>query len=86
LRASCGSSAPTFAAEDCQAFNSATLRIGATVDGWTLSDASGQIALLDSQADVDLLLSVAKQYSARCFIGRGNQRPDPLNFVFQYWK
>jgi len=77
---------PTLSPEDCAPYDKASLKITASADGWSLADSTSQVALLDSQSDADLLITVAEQYSSRCYIGRGNTRPNPLGFIVQYWK
>jgi hypothetical protein len=72
--------------EDCQAFTSTALRVVSSALGWSVSDGTTAVALLDNQSDADLLLGVATTYSARCFIGRGNTRASPDSYIVQYWK
>jgi len=79
---------PALSNEDCVAYDPASLAVDPDpiADGIVLADRSSRVALLDNLSDAYLLLSVAKQYSARCYIGRGNTRPDPLAYIVQYWK
>jgi hypothetical protein len=77
----------TISPEDCVAYSPGNLRavnLGAT--GWAVMDGATQIALLDNQPDVNATLALAQRYSARCFIGRANTRPNPLAYVVGYWK
>ena len=71
--------------EDCQSYNPGTLQVVAQgSDGWSLTDGTNQLLLLDTQSDANTMLGVAQQASMHCFIGRGNMRPDPLGFIAQY--
>jgi hypothetical protein len=78
---------PAITPEDCIAYSPANVRaVNVGAAGWALMDGPTQIALLDNQPDAMAALPVAQRYSARCFIGRNNPRPDPLAYVVSYWK
>jgi hypothetical protein len=49
--------------------------------GWTLTDGSVQVALLDNEVDARQALELAKPYTQTCFIGNRN-----ANFHTQYWE
>jgi hypothetical protein len=73
--------------EDCQAYSVASLHVGSNGPaGWTLMAGVVPLAMLDNPIDAASALAVAQQYSAECFIGRGNTQPNPLDFIAQYWK
>ena len=69
-----------FEPEPCHAY------LGLKPLAWAVMDGATQIALLDNQPDVNATLALAQRYSARCFIGRANTRPNPLAYVVGYWK
>jgi len=79
--------ATTISPEDCQAYSAGNLQIvNLGANGWALMDGARQILLLDNQGDANAALALAKQYSSLCFIGRANTRPNPLDYIVQYWK
>jgi hypothetical protein len=75
------------AAEDCVSYNPANLTVAsAGADGWQLRDGSHIMALLDTEADADDAVKVARNHTRSCFIGRGNDRPDRDRYIVRYWK
>jgi hypothetical protein len=79
--------ATTIQPEDCDAYTVSNLRIedqGAA--GWAVMDGKSRLLLLDTESDATVALGVARQHGATCFIGRGNRRPDPRQFIVRYWK
>ncbi len=79
--------ATTVTPEDCTPYAAASLQVsnlGST--GWAVMSGAQQLLLLDTQADANIALAEARKYSAQCFIGRQNTRPNPLEFIVQYWK
>jgi hypothetical protein len=77
----------TIAKEDCIAYRTASLRIvdqGAT--GWLLTDGLSRMNVLDNQQDAANALTLARQFSRQCFIGRNNTRPDRTAYIVQYWQ
>jgi hypothetical protein len=73
--------------EDCLYYDASALRI---VDqgeqGWMLTDGRSSMALLDDEPDAQAALELAKAFKYHCFIGRGNDRPDPSAYIVEYWK
>jgi hypothetical protein len=82
-------SATTSAASEpyCVAYSPGALRIESKSDDiWSLiADTSYIIPRLDNKADAERALAVAKQHTARCFIGRGNRRPESRKYMMSYW-
>jgi len=79
--------ATSLGAEDCDGYSPSNLQmldLGGL--GWAVMDGARQLLLLDNQSDANAALVLARQYTARCFIGRGNNRPTPLNYIVDYWK
>lgn len=73
--------------EDCVAYNPANLTVAsAGADGWQMRDGSHIMALLDTQADAEDAVKVARNHTRSCFIGRGNHRPDRDRYIVRYWK
>ncbi len=73
--------------EDCVSYSPAGLQVvqqGAS--GWALTGGATQLALLDTALEASLLSAVAVQASNECYIGRGNPRPDPYQYITEYWK
>jgi hypothetical protein len=80
-----GTPAP-IAAEDCLSYDPRTLSIvDEGADGWLLTDGSSRMAMLDNQADAERALALARRHTAHCFIGRGNPRPNRMDYVRDYW-
>lgn len=75
------------AAEDCLPYDRTHLRIsdeGAA--GWLLTDGRSRMLMLDSQADAERALAVARAHTHHCFIGRDNHRPDRVRYIVHYWR
>jgi hypothetical protein len=73
--------------EDCLRYNADALRVvneGKT--GWLLTDGYARMFTLDDEQDAQAALALAKKHSYRCFIGRGNDRPDPAAYIVEYWQ
>jgi hypothetical protein len=72
---------------DCLPYDQPTLKVtnlGAL--GWRLEDKSQAIQLADNSTDAANLLTLARQNSAICFIGRDNSRPNRFDYIYTYWK
>ncbi len=77
----------TIAPEDCVSYSAAALQVanqGAA--GWALMSGGTELALLENAFEAALASNVASQATNECFIGRGNTRPNPHDFVTEYWK
>jgi hypothetical protein len=73
--------------EDCLYYDASALRIvDQGKNGWLLTDGRSSMALLDDEQDAQAALELAKQFKYHCFIGRGNDRPDPAAYIVEYWK
>jgi hypothetical protein len=71
---------------DCLLYNPHDLRI---VDegpsGWLLTDGRSRMLILDNREDAEKALALARRYTAHCFIGRDNTRPNRDDYVHEYW-
>jgi hypothetical protein len=75
------------AAEDCIGYNPRTLSIrNEGANGWLLTDGASRMQMLDSQADANRALALARRHTQHCFIGRNNSRPNRQQYISQYWK
>ncbi len=71
---------------DCIPYDATKLSISdAGAEGWRLVQGTMWMALLDTKADAEQALAVARRHTAQCFIGRGNSRPDRKRYIVQYW-
>jgi hypothetical protein len=76
--------APAF---DCVSYTSGNLKIQQYGDaGWRLVDGGHVLLLLDTPEDAQRARLVAGEHTKLCFIGRGNDRPDPARYVVEYWR
>ncbi len=76
--------ATSISPEDCTPYSPAALQITSLgTNGWAVTDGAQQLLLLETQADATVATTEAKKYSAQCFIGRQNTRPNPLSFIQQ---
>ncbi|MGC5020949.1 hypothetical protein [Micromonospora sp. DT47] len=77
---------------DCLPYDPEELKIyDAGAIGWRLVEtlADGQehgMLILDNEADATAALTVARRSTNFCFIGRGNTRPNHVDYLVQYWK
>jgi type 1 fimbria pilin len=79
--------ATTVSPEDCTPYATSNLQaVDLGSSGWAVTDGTRQLVLLDNQSDANGALSILKQYSSQCFIGRGNTRSNPLDFTIPYYK
>jgi len=78
---------PVLSPEDCIGYDPDALTVvDLGADGWRLEEnGTHALAVFDNQADAELGLNVAKQHNRFCFVGRGNNRPDPQQFIYEYW-
>ena len=73
--------------EDCIGYNLASLKIvNQNASGWLLTDTKSNIQLLDTKADAEQFLLVAKAHTQRCSIGRNNKRSNRADYIFSYFK
>jgi subtilisin family serine protease len=74
-------------AEDCIAYDPRNLRVVAVVNkGYKIVDGDHVLFMLSDRDDAHQLLNIAKQYTATCFIGRDNRRPDRERYIAHYFK
>jgi hypothetical protein len=77
---------PPIAADDCLPYNPRNLRIvDEGAQGWLLTDGRSRMQVLDSESDARRALAVAQRHTSRCFIGRGNHRPNRLDYIVTYF-
>jgi len=72
--------------EDCIAYQPSS--IGKSKDkvvGWRVTDGQVTLATLDREEEADQVISLARRYKGRCFIGRGNTRTNHNEYVTDYW-
>jgi hypothetical protein len=75
------------APEDCVSYNPSNLTVIASTGGtWTLRDGGHAIKVLATKSDADAAKAVARRWTQRCFIGRGNDREDRYRYIITYWK
>lgn len=73
--------------EDCVSYNPANLTVAsAGADGWQMRDGSHIMALLDTQADAEDAVKVARNHTRSCFIGRDNTRPNRHRYILEFWR
>lgn len=53
--------------------------------GWLLTDGFSRMAMLATEADARQALALVRGYTAQCFIGRGNTRPNRKDYIVAYW-
>jgi hypothetical protein len=71
---------------DCLLYNPRDLKIvdeGAS--GWLLTDGRSRMLILDNRHDAEKALALAQRYTAHCFIGRDNTKPNRDDYVHEYW-
>jgi len=77
----------TIAPEDCVAYSAGAVQaVNQGASGWAVTSGSTQLFLLSNAFEAALASAVAAQASNECFIGRGNNRPNPYGFITEYWK
>lgn len=71
---------------DCIGYDPATLALedlGAL--GWRLNSSTSAMLLTDNFDDAQRVLALAQLNRQRCFIGRGNTRPDRSRYLVTFW-
>jgi hypothetical protein len=72
---------------DCGTFAPTQLRIADNgPQGFALMDGKRALLQADTRDDAQKIWEVAQQYTAQCFIGRGNRRPNQRDYIVQYWR
>jgi hypothetical protein len=72
--------------EDCIGYDENNLSIvNLGAQGWRLTDGFSAMLLLDNENDAQDALLLAQSRGQQCFIGRGNNRPNRLDYILQYW-
>ena len=71
---------------DCRSYDPANIRIvDEGANGWLLTDGISRMDVLDNLQDAELALGLAREHNSRCFVGRGNNRPNRLSYILEYW-
>jgi hypothetical protein len=73
--------------EDCEPYDRSSVQVvsrGST--GWAVVASGRDLLLLDTAADATTMAEMIRTYSNQCYIGRGNTRPNPNDFIVPYWK
>jgi hypothetical protein len=77
----------TVSRDDCEPYDRATVAIASKgSSGWSVTASGRELLLLDSAADATTMAEMIKTYSNQCYIGRGNTKPDPSQYIIRYWK
>jgi hypothetical protein len=72
--------------KDCLPYDPNNLRlVDEGSSGWLLTDGVSRMLMLDNAADAQDALAVAKRYTAHCFIGRDNSRPNRRDYIVTFW-
>lgn len=72
---------------DCLPYDPATLRIeDESPNGFLLANSQSRMAVLDTRPEAEDLLTIAKAFTNRCFIGRDNRRANRRDFLLTYWE
>jgi hypothetical protein len=74
--------------EDCIHYDPSSLTAeDRSLQGWIVVDGRGrQFVMLDNRNDAEAAIRVMKKFTAQCFIGRRNPRPNRKEYIFRYWK
>jgi hypothetical protein len=73
--------------EDCEPYDRSTVQVVSRGPaGWSVMASGRDLMLLDTPADATTMAEMVKAYSNQCYIGRGNTRPVPSDYVSRYWK
>lgn len=87
--------ATTIPNEDCLAYDPAQVQAGQILRGdvgWSVFEPSPSpnivhlMFILDTKAQAEQVVAIAKQHTRVCFIGRSNNRPNRQDYVFSYFK
>lgn len=71
---------------DCFSYNVSALRIEQAGQGWYLTDGNSSMSSFRTEEQAEAALSLAKRFSAHCFIGRDNDRPNRGDYIIEYWR
>jgi hypothetical protein len=77
---------PASVLTDCIGYDPSTLDLedlGAT--GWRLNSSTSAMLITDDLEDAQQALALAKLHTQRCFVGRGNARPDRSRYIATFW-
>jgi C1A family cysteine protease len=55
-------------------------------EGWSLADGRSLLAKADNKDDALAALRLIQRHNRKCFIGRGNRRPNPQHYIMTYWE
>ncbi|MCP4305760.1 MAG: hypothetical protein GY788_12995, partial [bacterium] len=54
--------------------------------GWSLTDGNMDMAVAHDMDDALAVLDVIERHTKQCFIGRGNNMPNRLDYIMTYWE
>jgi hypothetical protein len=77
---------PRTAEEDCNRYDPRRAEIRSSDDLYDLVAQPYILLDVQTQAAADRILEVAKANRFDCFIGRGNERPNRLDYIVRYWR
>ena len=72
--------------ESCSSYNPNNLEVFRHGGRWALVDRPHLLLEVNTEADAQMVLRLARQYTAQCFIGRVNSRPNPARYIVRYWQ
>jgi serine/threonine protein kinase len=73
--------------EDCLPYDPSRLRIeDEGFNGWLLTDERSRMLMLDDKDDAENALRLAQRHNRHCFIGRGNNRTNRIDYIVEYWE
>lgn len=77
----------TISNEDCEPYDKSTVAVVSHgPSGWDVVANGRSLLLLDTAADATTMAAMVKTYSNQCYIGRGNTRANPSDYISRYWK
>jgi hypothetical protein len=74
------------AAKDCKPFDPEGLTTSTEGNDWALRSGATTMQLFASQLDAEDAMKIARNWRQMCFIGLGNDRPDPYRYIVHYWE
>jgi hypothetical protein len=77
---------PRTADEDCNRYDPRRAEIRPAGDLYNLLARPYMLLDVKTQAAADRILEVARDNRLECFIGRGNERPNRLDYIVRYWR
>lgn len=82
----CDTSQPRTADDDCNRYDPRRAEIQPSGDLYNLLARPYMLLDVRTQAAADRILDVAQGNRFQCLIGRGNERPNRLDYMVMYWR